>query len=156
QRRGRSARMSRALDRSAGALPAMLGGLVLPARKASTAGQPIRSLPLPPEVHIPLPLGEGELTLLVAPGDVVRRGQPLARSEAQGFACHASLSGRVLTLAPRLLPLRAATGNGLAEGLCVTIASDGEDRPWPSSPDPRWRERQPQQLLARVAAAGVR
>ncbi|TJZ65386.1 electron transport complex subunit RsxC [Chitiniphilus eburneus] len=107
------------------------GGIHPPEHKAESNGARIATVPLPPQLVVPLSqhIGNGAKPL-VAPGDLVRKGQMIGSADGRvSAAVHAPTSGRVLTVAPRVI----AHPSGLSEP-CVVIEPDGEER---------WVERSP-------------
>lgn len=121
-------------------------------RKQPAAAAPLRQLPLPERLFVPLQQHVGGAARpVVLAGQKVLKGQLLA--EAQGnisAPVHAPSSGRVLAIGE----VTAPHPSGLAQ-LAVTLACDGEDR---------WVERDPvadpfalspEEIARRTAAAGV-
>ena len=99
------------------------GGIKIEDRKNAKKA-PIEKFPAPPLVHIPLSQHIGSHAKpLVAPGDIVDRGQLIANNEAAPLSCpvHASVSGRVVAIERRMLQTGAQTD-------FVTIQNDFEDR----------------------------
>lgn len=127
------------------------GGLQLPSDKATSSQAPLRRLPLPPRVILPL-LGyrDEPAQPLVQVGDRVLTGQPIARGQHSQFSIHASISGYVSALA--LHPATRATGQ---DSLCIQIESDGLDQHWPHPQYPDWQQATPEQLLKQIRQAGL-
>ncbi|MCK8514834.1 electron transport complex subunit RsxC [Methylonatrum kenyense] len=129
------------------------GGLELPDWKHWSTGAPLRTLPLPPELVIPLDQPNGRSRLLMEPGDAVHRGQPLAQPE-EGWAVplFAPSSGTLTAVEWRLSA--HADGRRLR---CAVIRCDGEDRPWPgqAAPCDEPLALEPRDLRQRIRAAGV-
>lgn len=100
------------------------GGLRLDGHKAATA-EPPRPAAIPERLVFPLPLRQGgNLEPKVRVGEQVLKGQVIARDpEEREPPLHASSSGTVAALEHRPLP----HPSGL-EGLCLVIATDGEDQ----------------------------
>lgn len=107
------------------------GGLHLDDRKTLATGAAIRSLPIPPQLVLPLAQHIGSPARpLVEVGQTVQRGQLLAEPVgAVSAAVHASSSGRVVAIGPRPVP----HPSGLAAE-CIVIQTDGLDTPAP----PAW------------------
>ncbi len=103
------------------------GGVALDGHKALATARPIQVAPIPPRLILPLNQHVGApAEALVAPGDRVLRGQPIARPTGYvGAGVHASSSGRVTAIADHVVP----HPSGLSAP-CVIIETDGEDRPW--------------------------
>ncbi|UCG73377.1 MAG: electron transport complex subunit RsxC [Chromatiales bacterium] len=100
-------------------------GVRVDPRKTLSTSEPIVAAPLPTQVQLPLELGpERRAQAVVAPGDYVYTGQPVARLEtgARNVVC-ASISGRVAAIRPGPIP-----GPGPRVAECIVIDSDGQDR----------------------------
>ena len=120
--------------------------------KRPAADLPIKRLPVPPRVYVPLSQHVGALARpIVMVGQDVLKGQCIA--EAQGnisSPVHASTSGRVVAIGeipaphPSGLPVQA-----------ITIASDMEDRWIECEPVADPFSLTPQEIAKRVAAAGI-
>ena len=127
------------------------GGVHPHDEKKRTHHKAIEVLPPPEEVVIPVQQHIGApATPLVAKGDVVKKGQPIA--EAKGFVsipCHASISGEVVAVEPRPHPL------GM-DVLSVVIKSDGQDA-WlhPLSDKPDNLNINSEEIKKRILEAGI-
>jgi len=131
-------------------LKTFAGGLHPPDGKHYSAHCPIESCPLPDELIIPLSQHIGApAAACVAVGDQVKKGQVIA--DAKGFVSvpiHASTSGEVIAVEPRLHPM----GKALP---AVVIRPDGEDC-WDASlqgADPA--NLSVDELKDRIRAAGI-
>ena len=128
------------------------GGVHPQGRKELSSERAIRILQMPERLFIPLQQHVGAVAQpLVKVGDFVLKGQLIAAS--QGFISapvHASTSGRIIAIGD----YTAAHSSGLAAPT-VTIESDGEDR-WmqmDTQVDPF--SLSPEEIAARVGAAGI-
>lgn len=126
-------------------------GVHPPELKALTAGVPIRRMPFPDEVVIPLRQHAGKpARLLVRPGDHVERGDTLG--EPDGFisaAVHASAAGTVIAVEPWPHP----------DGSYAPAVRIGVDRYSAQAPRPRivprWEGLTPNEIVRAVQHAGV-
>ncbi|MDI6747559.1 MAG: electron transport complex subunit RsxC [Rhodocyclaceae bacterium] len=121
-------------------------------RKRPAADCPVRGLPLPERLYVPLQQHIGAAARpIVLVGQTVLKGQLLAEAQgATSAAVHASTSGSVTAIGD----IGAPHPSGLSFP-AVTIAADGADR-WADtgvSVDPF--SLPPQEIAKRVAAAGV-
>lgn len=98
------------------------GGAHPPEEKNWSEHEAIQELPIPEEVIIPLQQHIGAPAVpIVEKGDEVKTGQPVGKSEKfVSVPAHASISGKVKAVEPRIHPLGAKL-------LSVVIESDGED-----------------------------
>ncbi len=126
-------------------------GGVHPPQSKLTAHIPIEPVAPPPVVVIPLQQHLGapaEPTCQV--GDVVKIGDKIG--EAKGFVsvpCHASVSGTVKAVEPRLHPLGGKV-------LSVVLENDGTGELSSAVvPDEEYLERSPEELRARIREAGL-
>ena len=118
--------------------------------KSLASHRAIEPLPPPPRVVIPLSQHIGAVCRpLVKKGDAVCLGQKIGDGEGLCAPVHASVSGVVAAVEPRV------TASGLAT-ICVVIDNDGLDTPDPSMvpcTDPA--ELGPEELVARIREAGI-
>ncbi|MGL9769293.1 MAG: electron transport complex subunit RsxC [Sodalis sp. (in: enterobacteria)] len=127
------------------------GGIHPPEMKNQSSNIPLRFLPLPDKLIIPLKqhLGpEGELQ--VSAGDNVLRGQPLTVGSGRTLPVHATTSGKIAAITPH----RTAHPSGLAE-LCVILLPDGRDRWVILKPLADFQHYSPSQLLERIHESGI-
>ncbi len=128
------------------------GGVHPEGRKEHTAHRPIGRVPLPERLFVPL------LQHIGTPAEpVVKVGQPVLRGELVGRSAgpvsapvHAPTSGRIKAIGDFTAP----HPSGLPV-LTITLETDGEDR-WidiEAPPDPFSLE--PEEIAARVGAAGI-
>ncbi len=101
------------------------GGLRLEAHKAEATGQPIRDVPVPGQLILPLLQHVGEPAQPVVDlGEKVLKGQLVARHEGTlGAPVHASSSGTVVAI--EAWPIHRRYGGSAP---CIVIETDGEDR----------------------------
>ena len=128
------------------------GGIHPPGQKQLTQNKPIRNIPCPDELVLPLQQHIGQAgELLVAIGDQVLKGQPLTQnSTPMAVPIHAPTSGRVTAIKQAVI----AHPSGLS-GLCLFIKPDGEEK---------WRPRQVcedinslsrEDIINKIASAGI-
>lgn len=127
------------------------GGIYPPEMKEQSSGTPLRAVPLPDQLIIPLKqhLGpEGELC--VAAGDRVLRGQPLTRGLGRTLPVHAPTSGVIESITSHI----TAHPSALAE-LCIILRADGLDSWCPLQPAADFRRHNAQWVLNRIHQAGI-
>ncbi|UNH29399.1 electron transport complex subunit RsxC [Moellerella wisconsensis] len=127
------------------------GGIHPPEMKLQSSQTPMRIAAVPAQLIIPLQqhLGpEGEL--LVKVGDYVFKGQPLTKGIGRTVPVHASSSGIVSAIEPRV----TAHPSGLAE-LCVIITTDGKDQWGELHPYPEYTQLTASELLFHIEQAGI-
>jgi len=128
------------------------GGIHPPEQKKITSEKPIRQLPLPKQLILPLQQHIGRQgDLLVKVGDKVLKGQALTQSSnPMAVPVHAPTSGTITAIKKSAI----AHPSGMSE-LCLFIDVDGEDT---------WRTRaicqdfsqlSHQQIITKIANAGI-
>lgn len=127
------------------------GGVKPATNKAGSVSAPIARFELPPQLVIPLHQNVGG-----TPHPLVERGQRVLKGELIGAAdgnlsaaVHASTSGSVIAVEPRLMPHTS----GLA-ALSVVIEPDGEDR-WIATELVNYRAQSPDEVRDYLRDAGV-
>ncbi|MDO6426718.1 electron transport complex subunit RsxC [Thalassotalea sp. 1_MG-2023] len=128
------------------------GGINPPEMKFLTNEKPIRSLPLPEKLVIPVQQHIGEPgDLLVAVGDTVLKGQALTKASAPLMVpVHAPTSGKITNINLHVI----AHPSGLSE-LCVTLVPDGEDRWRKRHITENFHELSKDTLIEKIADAGI-
>ncbi len=126
-------------------------GVHPPERKELTAGAPIRRMPFPEEIVLPLRQHTGKpARLLTKPGDRVERGDKVAESD--GFVSvpiHASAAGTVKDIGWWPHP-----DGSMAEAVRITVDRFSPQIPRPRI-IPRWEGLTPDQVVQAVQRAGV-
>lgn len=126
-------------------------GVHPPERKELTAGTPIRRMPFPEEIVLPLRQHTGKpARLLAKPGDRVERGDKVAESD--GFVSvpiHASAAGTVKDIGWWPHP-----DGSMAEAVRITVDRFSPQIPRPRI-IPRWEGLTPDQVVQAVQRAGV-
>lgn len=126
-------------------------GVHPPERKELTAGAPIRRMPFPEEIVLPLRQHTGKpARLLAKPGDRVERGDKVAESD--GFVSvpiHASAAGTVKDIGWYPHP-----DGSMAEAVRITVDRFSPQIPRPRI-IPRWEGLTPDQVVQAVQRAGV-
>lgn len=119
-------------------------------RESTTLG--IGAVALPPRLVVPLSQHIGAPSVpLVKPGDLVLKGQAIARAEGYvSVAQHAPTSGRIADIGN--YPVAHPSGLSAA---CVVIDSDGEDKWMDHGPEDDYRNLDPSHLRNLVREAGV-
>lgn len=120
------------------------GGLHLPGHKKRSTQTPIRKTPISKQLILPLQQHIGEAAVpIVEVGDVVLKGQRIARAEGHVSVClHAPTSGKIVAIEERPIP----HPSGLSAP-CVIIETDGEDN---------WIERHPITDFRKLSAHEIR
>ena len=127
-------------------------GGIKPQELKKTGDIPIRELPLPEVVSLPVNryLGQGG-EIIVSVGDKVKVGQPLTIPGGnRNVPLHASISGEIIAIADHVI----AHPSGAFE-TCITIKSDGKDEVYPPEPLSDWETSDADTLLKRIRDYGV-
>jgi len=126
-------------------------GVHPPPAKGATAHLPIRRMPFPDEIVLPLSQNAGApARLLVKEGDRVERGDKIG--EAQGFVSvpiHASAAGRVTAV-----ELRPHPDGSMSEAVVIGVDPHSAQLPRPRTV-PRWEGLTPAEVREAVKQAGV-
>ncbi len=129
------------------------GGIHPEYRKEQTSEKAIVVLPMPAALYIPLQQHIGApAEVLVSAGDLVKKGQMIARSQgAVSAPQHAPTSGRISSVTE----VPAPHPSGLPQ-TTIILEPDGKDE-WAELPDPIADPfaAEPQLIHARVAQAGI-
>ncbi len=127
------------------------GGVHPPENKLESTMAPIRPVPMPERLVLPLRQHVGNLPKIrVRAGDRVLKGQLLAEAEGNvSAAVHAPTSGSILAIDEQVIP----HPSGLPD-LCITLQPDGEDR-WVEHNRVDWRNADRRQLVAGLRESGV-
>lgn len=128
------------------------GGVHPEGRKDLSAECPIRSVPLPGKLHIPLQQHIGAPAApVVNVGDKVLKGQIIAAAQGNvSAAIHAPTSGTIIALGDHVAP----HPSGLPVPT-VTLESDGKDEWCATQSCDQPLELAPEEIADRVAAAGI-
>jgi electron transport complex protein RnfC len=128
------------------------GGLRLQHNKSVSCELPVAKAALPPRLYVPLPGPiDAGVDLLVKPGQQVRKGDPVARSDpGAGGWVHAPTSGMVDAVVSH--PVSHPSGR---EGPCVVIEPDGLDEWTDLHPLNDWRLADPAELRRVIGDAGI-
>lgn len=129
------------------------GGLRLPGHKAAATAQPIRDVPIPAQLILPITQHVGDAAQpVVGVGQHVLKGQLLADPDGSlGAPVHASSSGTVVAIEP--WPVSRRFGDN---GPCIVIDCDGEDRAIAHEDAPPDVATMPaEDLLARILHGGI-
>ncbi|MFB6259829.1 MAG: electron transport complex subunit RsxC [Thiohalorhabdaceae bacterium] len=134
-------------------LPAMFpGGIEPPEHKELTSESPIRRLPVPDVLHVPLKQHIGNAAqAVVQAGDHVRKGDVIGKPE--GFVSvpvHAPTSGTVTAVADYPAP----HPSGLS-GPTITLEADGRDEWTDLDPRPDFHNLGPAGVRGRIREAGL-
>ncbi|MCX9156136.1 electron transport complex subunit RsxC [Niveibacterium sp. 24ML] len=127
------------------------GGVKPATNKAASTRDPIKPVPMPRQLVVPLHQHVGGTPHpLVEAGEQVLKGQRIGAADGNvSSAIHAPTSGRVLAIEPRVM----AHSSGLSS-LSVVIEPDGEDRWIDTAPMP-WRSMSPDEIRDELRDAGI-
>lgn len=128
------------------------GGLMLEAHKERSTAAALRRASSPSEVTLPLNQHAGAAAIsLVAPGDAVLLGQPVAQPASDISAwLHSPVSGRVIAVEPRAV----ASADHMA-ALSIVIANDDADNKYPANAPVDFESLQPIELCEHIARGGI-
>ncbi|TBW54467.1 electron transport complex subunit RsxC [Marinobacter halodurans] len=128
------------------------GGIHPPENKHQSTATPIRTLPLPDALYIPLQqhIGAPSQTL-VGTGDRILKGQMLAEPQGRvSVAVHAPTSGTIEGIVPHPVP----HPSGMTDW-CVVLRPDGEEQWTDLEPLEDYHNESAPALLARIRRAGI-
>ncbi len=130
------------------------GGVKLRHFKRISCHHPIARPPMPEYLSLPLKQHVGDSAVpVVEVGQAVLKGEPLARPGSDfGALLHAPTSGRITAIGPQPVISRDHhTGD------CITLVPDNEDSWHPDCQRmiPDWRHMGPEELIRRIADAGI-
>jgi electron transport complex protein RnfC len=128
------------------------GGLRLPACKNESTSEPIREVPIPAQLVLPVEQRVGETAQpVVRVGERVLKGQVIAEPEgALGIPVHASSSGSVVAIEDR--PVSRRHGDPAP---CIVIDCDGRDEAMPGLQRGDYRDLPPADLMLRILEGGI-
>jgi electron transport complex protein RnfC len=129
------------------------GGLRLPADKSASTAEPIRTMPVPDRLVLPIAQHTGDpADPVVGIGERVLKGQLIAAARGSlGAPVHASSSGKVVAIEP--WPVHRRFGDAAP---CIVIECDGEDRAVePAEVPPPYDSLAADALLARILHGGI-
>jgi len=130
----------------------LVGGVHIPENKYQSVQNSIGTLPLPSQLVIPLNQHIGAPPkLLVAKGDKVLKGQPLAEPKGMvSVGVHAPTSGLISDISDHPIP----HPSGMA-ARCITLIPDGDDRWIEHQGIDNFREHSSAALLEIIRSAGI-
>jgi len=128
------------------------GGIHPPEQKFLTTDKPIRNLPIPAILTLPLKQHIGQMgQLIVNIGDKVLKGQPLTRSQhPMAVPIHAPTSGIITAIENSPI----AHPSGLSEP-CLFIKPDGEDKWQNRTICADYKQLNSQEIITKIANAGI-
>ncbi len=128
------------------------GGVHPPENKTQSTSSPIGTVPLPPEIILPLSQHIGAAAIpIVQVGDKVLKGQRIA--DPQGLVSapiHASTSGIVSAIESRLIPHPSGMSSD-----CVVITPDGKEEWTTLEPNENYFELSHHELVEKIRDAGI-
>jgi electron transport complex protein RnfC len=127
------------------------GGIELPAHKSAATSRPIRQLPIPDQLLLPLGQYTGYTPkICVQVGAHVLKGQLLAApDETRSAAVHAPTSGTVTAISAQ--DIAHPSGR---QDLCVTLITDGKDT-WTELTTRDWQHTDKKQLIDSLRLSGI-
>jgi len=129
------------------------GGLRLQAHKKISTTNPIRKVPLPDQLVLPITQHAGDPAQpIVAIGERVLKGQLIAEADGSlGAPVHASSSGNVVAIEP--WPVSRRYGDNAP---CIVIECDGKDEPVVAPYDPpSFDTMSADDLLSKILQGGI-
>jgi len=129
------------------------GGLRLQAHKSAATAEPIKKLPIPAQLVLPITQHVGDPSQpIVGIGERVLKGQLIAESDGTlGAPVHASSSGKVVAIEP--WPVSRRLGDNAP---CIVIECDGEDCAIEALENPPgFATLSPDELLTRILQGGI-
>jgi len=128
------------------------GGLRLPAHKSASTAEPIKEVPVPAQLVLPIEQHVGEPAQpVVGVGDHVLKGQLVAEPDGEmGAPVHASSSGTVIAI--ERWPVSRRHGE---KAPCIVIECDGRDEAIADAPIADYRSLAPADLLLRILDGGI-
>ena len=129
------------------------GGLRLEAHKAASTALPLRVLPIPDQLMLPLHQHVGEpAEPVVGIGEHVLKGQLIARTGSSlGAPVHASTSGKIVAIEP--WPIARRQGDPAP---CIVLESDGrDDAITRAESKPDYRQLSKDHLAALILEGGI-
>lgn len=128
------------------------GGLRLPAHKSASTASPIKEVPIPAQLVLPIEQHVGEPAQpVVGIGDRVLKGQLVAEPDGEmGAPIHASSSGTVIAI--ERWPVSRRHGD---KAPCIVIECDGKDEAIADGAIEDYRSLAPADLLLRILDGGI-
>lgn len=128
------------------------GGLRLPGHKSESAANPIKEIPIPAQLVLPIEQHVGEPAQpVVGVGDRVQKGQLVAEPDGEmGAPIHASSSGTVVAI--ERWPVSRRHGD---KAPCIVIECDGLDEAFADGATEDYRSLAPADLLLRILDGGI-